>query len=114
MESSQLGIIMSLKPEFAAPRDGRVKRKSPGPALTVFVADDDEAMREAVATSLRAGGHFVVEARDGAELLDLLLGTLGAPPIRPESSCPMCECRTYPDSGCWPLCSGPRATSPSF
>jgi CheY-like chemotaxis protein len=84
MESSQLGIIMSLKPEFAAPRDGRVKRKSPGPALTVFVADDDEAMREAVATSLRAGGHFVVEARDGAELLDLLLGTLGAPPIRPD------------------------------
>jgi CheY-like chemotaxis protein len=75
---------MSLKPEFTAPVDGGVKRKSPGSALTVFVADDDEAMREAVATSLRAGGHLVVEARDGAELLDLLLGTLGAPPIRPD------------------------------
>jgi CheY-like chemotaxis protein len=75
---------MSLKPEFTAPVDGGKKRKPRGSALTVFVADDDEAMREAVATSLRAGGHFVVEARDGAELLDLLLGTLDAPPVRPD------------------------------
>jgi CheY-like chemotaxis protein len=75
---------MSLTPESTALVDGDVKRKSPGSALTVFLADDDEAMREAVATSLRGGGHFVVEARDGAELLDLLLGTPGAPPVRPD------------------------------
>ncbi len=77
---------MSLKPEFTAlvVEDRRVSRKSPASAMTVFVADDDEAMREAVATSLRAGGHYVVEARDGAELLDLLRGTVDAPLLRPD------------------------------
>jgi CheY-like chemotaxis protein len=77
---------MSLKPEFTATvvDDGPVRRKSPGSPMTVFVADDDEAMREAVATSLRAGGHHVVEARDGSELLDLLRGTVDAPALRPD------------------------------
>ena len=76
---------MSLEPEFTAPivGEGRTKQKSPSSQVTVFVADDDEAMREAVATSLRAVGHNVVEARDGAELLDLLRATMDAPLLRP-------------------------------
>jgi DNA-binding response OmpR family regulator len=49
--------------------------------MRVFVADDDDAMREAVTTSLRAEGHDVVEARDGDELVDLLRGAVGS--LRP-------------------------------
>jgi CheY-like chemotaxis protein len=77
---------MSLKPEFTAPvvGDGRARQTSPSAPMAVFVADDDEAMREAVATSLRAVGHNVVEARDGAELLDLLRAAMDAPLLRPD------------------------------
>jgi|HubBroStandDraft_1064217.scaffolds.fasta_scaffold02712_2 CheY-like chemotaxis protein len=77
---------MSLNPELTATvvDDGRARRKSPCFPMTVFVADDDEAMREAVATSLRVGGHYVVEARDGSELLDRFRGTADAPPLRPD------------------------------
>ncbi len=76
---------MSLELEFTAPvvGDGRARQKSAASPMAVFVADDDEAMREAVATSLRAVGHKVVEARDGAELLDLLRATTDAPLLRP-------------------------------
>jgi len=77
------GIIMILESEFtAAVGDGHSRQESPRP-LTVFVADDDDAMREAVATSLRTVGHHVVEARDGAELLDLLRATMDTPLLRP-------------------------------
>jgi DNA-binding response OmpR family regulator len=49
--------------------------------MRVFVADDDDGMREAVAATLRAEGHNVAEARDGAELLELLQGAVGS--LRP-------------------------------
>lgn len=40
--------------------------------LTVFVADDDDTMRSLVVETLRAAGHFAIEARDGDGLLTLL------------------------------------------
>jgi CheY-like chemotaxis protein len=50
---------------------------------TVFLAEDDDAMREAVAATLRGGGYEVREACDGAELLDLLADTVDDPFRRP-------------------------------
>lgn len=47
--------------------------------LTVLVADDDEDMRSLVVEALRLDGYQVVEARDGAELLDYLRGALADP-----------------------------------
>lgn len=44
--------------------------------MTVLVADDDEDMRALVAGTFRSDGHAVIEARDGAELLELLEHTL--------------------------------------
>jgi CheY-like chemotaxis protein len=51
---------------------------------TVLVADDDEDMRDLVASSLRADGYAVVEANDGAELLDRLEEALQDPGSRPD------------------------------
>jgi CheY-like chemotaxis protein len=42
------------------------------PQLTVLVADDDEDLRSLVVEALRADGYRVIEAHDGAELLDHL------------------------------------------
>lgn len=42
------------------------------PQLTVLVADDDEDLRSLVVETLRADGYRVIEAHDGAELLDQL------------------------------------------
>jgi two-component system, response regulator, stage 0 sporulation protein F len=38
-------------------------------SLRVLLAEDDDALREMLASSLRLAGHEVVEARDGRELL---------------------------------------------
>src|SRR5580658_1654132 len=46
-------------------------------STTVLVADDDDELRGLVVDTLRADGYSVVEARDGAELLDLLCDTVG-------------------------------------
>jgi CheY-like chemotaxis protein len=40
--------------------------------MTVLVADDDDDMRALVAETFRSDGYAVIEARDGAELLDHL------------------------------------------
>ena len=51
----------------------------------VLVAEDDTRMRELLADTLRRDGHEVIEARDGAELLDYIgelhLSPRGDPPI---------------------------------
>jgi CheY-like chemotaxis protein len=52
--------------------------------LTVLVADDDEDLRSLVAAILRAEGHRVVEAHDGAELLDRLRGALEGSDVHPD------------------------------
>ncbi len=52
-------------------------------ANTVFLAEDDEAMRQAVAATLRGAEYHVREACDGAELLDMLLDAMRAPLLRP-------------------------------
>jgi CheY-like chemotaxis protein len=50
----------------------------PATRLNVFVADDDDDMRDLVATTLRFDGHCVVEATDGVQLLHALgLGMAG-------------------------------------
>jgi two-component system, response regulator, stage 0 sporulation protein F len=38
-------------------------------SLRVLLAEDDDALREMLASSLRLAGHEVVEARDGRELV---------------------------------------------
>lgn len=44
----------------------------PDRRLHVLVADDDDDLRALIAATLRSDGHDVVEARDGAELLERL------------------------------------------
>jgi two-component system C4-dicarboxylate transport response regulator DctD len=55
------------------------------PTLTniVFLAEDDDVMRDAVAATLRCAGYLVKEACDGAELLDLLVDAVDDPLRRP-------------------------------
>jgi CheY-like chemotaxis protein len=51
--------------------------------LLVLVADDDDDMRALVAETLRADGCSTLEARDGQEVIDLLL-SLDEPGLRPD------------------------------
>ncbi len=53
-------------------------------SATVLVADDDEDMRALVVDTLRADGYTVIEARDGAELLDQLVRAVDDPLQRPD------------------------------
>lgn len=53
-------------------------------ATTVLVADDDDDLRALVASTLRADGYDVVEASDGADLLDRLEDALQDPRSRPD------------------------------
>jgi DNA-binding NtrC family response regulator len=50
----------------------------------VLVADDDDDLRALIAETLRSEGYDVLEARDGAELLDLLHASIDSPEQRPE------------------------------
>ena len=52
--------------------------------LNILVADDDEDVRALVADTLRADGHFVVEAHDGAELVECLRDALDDVTVRPD------------------------------
>jgi CheY-like chemotaxis protein len=63
--------------------DSASHRVLPTLTNTVFLAEDDDAMREAVAATLRGGGYQVTEACDGAELLDLLVDSIDDPLRRP-------------------------------
>jgi CheY-like chemotaxis protein len=51
---------------------------------TVFLAEDDDDLRTLISHSLRNDGYEVIEAKDGAELLDLLAGASSAPMQRPD------------------------------
>jgi CheY-like chemotaxis protein len=59
---------------------------SPGPVapMRVIVADDDEDMLSLVSDTLRSDGHQVLEARDGADLLERLESALDDPAARPD------------------------------
>lgn len=50
----------------------------------VLIADDDDDMRALMATTLRSDGYSVVEAHDGAELLEILRDALEDPRRRPD------------------------------
>jgi two-component system, OmpR family, response regulator len=52
--------------------------------LRVFVADDDDDMRALVTETLQAHGCVTEEARDGAELLDLLIRAQDEPALFPD------------------------------
>ena len=51
---------------------------------TVFLADDDDDLRTLLASSLGEDGYDVVQARDGAELLELLGEAAAIPWRRPD------------------------------
>jgi len=57
---------------------------SDNPFATVFLADDDDDTRTSLSETLRGDGYDVVEARDGAELLELLADSVGTPWQRPD------------------------------
>jgi CheY-like chemotaxis protein len=76
-------LAESGPPAGVGTRSTGVSETLPGFHKTVFVAEDDDAMREAVSTALRSGGYEILEARDGAELLDLLLNAVEHPALRP-------------------------------
>ena len=42
------------------------------PRARIFVCDDDDDMRALLADALRSDGYEVLEARDGAETLELV------------------------------------------
>jgi CheY-like chemotaxis protein len=48
-------------------------------SLRLLVAEDDGDLRRLLSAALRRDGHEVVEARDGAELLEVLASTLIEP-----------------------------------
>jgi two-component system KDP operon response regulator KdpE len=50
----------------------------------VFLADDDDVTRANVSETLRGDGYDVVEARDGAELLELLADAASTPWRKPD------------------------------
>jgi two-component system C4-dicarboxylate transport response regulator DctD len=52
--------------------------------LRVFVADDDEDMLALVSEALQAHGCVTQEARDGAELLELLIRAQDEPALFPD------------------------------
>jgi two-component system, response regulator, stage 0 sporulation protein F len=50
----------------------------------ILVADDDDDMRALMVNTLRSDGYAVVEARDGAELLEILSDALEDTRARPD------------------------------
>jgi CheY-like chemotaxis protein len=52
--------------------------------LQILVADDDEDMLSLVSSALRADGHHLSEAHDGAELLERLEHAIEDPERRPD------------------------------
>jgi two-component system, response regulator, stage 0 sporulation protein F len=65
----------------AMPKEKLAMARMPG---TIFLAEDDDDMRALIATSLQSDGYEVIEAKDGAELLDLLAGASSSPMRRPD------------------------------
>jgi CheY-like chemotaxis protein len=55
-----------------AKRTGQADTPQPRRKLRIVVADDDPALRRALAIALECDGHEVHEAEDGSELLDLI------------------------------------------
>ena len=51
---------------------------------TIFLAEDDDDMRALISMALQNDGYDVIEAKDGAELLDLLAGASASPMRRPD------------------------------
>lgn len=54
------------------------------PPQKVFLAEDDDDMRALIRAALERDGCEVIEARDGAELIDLLGMTVECPSAQPD------------------------------
>jgi len=54
------------------------------PPQRVFLAEDDDDMRALIRAALEKDGCEVIEARDGAELIDLLGMTVECPSAQPD------------------------------
>ena len=52
-------------------------------SLRLLVAEDDGDLRRLLSAALRRDGHLVIEARDGAEILEALASTLIEPVASP-------------------------------
>ncbi len=50
----------------------------------ILIADDDDDMRALMATTLRNDGYSVVEASDGAQLLEILRDAMDDVRVRPD------------------------------
>jgi CheY-like chemotaxis protein len=61
-----------------------VHAEIPRSPMNILVADDDEDVRALVVETLRADGHRVVEACDGAELVEYLRDALDNSTARPD------------------------------
>ncbi len=62
----------------------RGRDPAPRRPTTIFLAEDDEDMRNLIGEGLRSDGYEVVEAKDGAELLELLSDAFDHPLRRPD------------------------------
>jgi CheY-like chemotaxis protein len=65
----------------AMPNTELTMARMPG---TIFLAEDDDDLRSLIALSLQSDGYEVIEAKDGAELLDLLASASSSPMSRPD------------------------------
>jgi CheY-like chemotaxis protein len=52
--------------------------------MNILVADDDEDVRALIVDTLRGDGHYVLEAHDGAELVECLRDALDDLTVRPD------------------------------
>jgi CheY-like chemotaxis protein len=65
---------IALAQQFTSPANDQLA------ALRILLAEDNETMRRLLGFVLRADGHELAEARDGAELLEALASSLLAGP----------------------------------
>ena len=64
-------VFPAAEPQAPVPLSVEPKAASPAPRVCVLLVDDNEAVRHATAGFLRECGLSVVEARDGAQALEL-------------------------------------------
>jgi two-component system, response regulator, stage 0 sporulation protein F len=62
-------LRVRAKREVRMPNQATMDAIASFPTIRVFLAEDDAAMRQMIASALRRDGHFVLEARDGPGLL---------------------------------------------
>ncbi|MEZ5101864.1 MAG: response regulator [Thermoleophilia bacterium] len=72
-EGTRFVVLLPVLADEASEEPLPATPAEPGGTARVLVVDDDEVVRGVIATSLRMGGHEVLEAADGDQALTLLL-----------------------------------------